>query len=64
MAFTTSVVTAVQGRIAPMALSTLTTYLQAIGVANGTVVNNAGVVTVGGVALTNSQYEQLYEMLF
>jgi hypothetical protein len=47
-----------------MALSTLTTYLQAIGVAAGTVVNASGVITVNGVALTNQQYEMLYEMLY
>ncbi len=63
MAFNATAVTAVQAQIAPFPLSKLMTLIQAIDVCGGAVVNSSGVITIGGRALTNLQYYQMYEMI-
>lgn len=61
--FSNSIVTAVQAKLAPMAMNSLLAYLEAIDVLGGQVVNSSGVITIGGRSLTNQQYEMLYELI-
>lgn len=63
MAFTATVITSVQAQLAHFSLDKLMQYLEAIDVIGGQVVNTSGVITVGGRALTNQQYYELYEMI-
>jgi hypothetical protein len=70
MAFTASVITAVQNRVntqgiggTTMGLNQLLTYLQAVDVPALTT-DTSGNIQTGGAGLTNAQYQQLYEMLF
>lgn len=63
MAFTTQVIASVQAEIANYSAPKLYQLLGAIDVLGGQVVNTAGVITIGGRALTNAQYYQIYEMI-
>jgi hypothetical protein len=65
MAFSTgNTIPAVKTRILGMKLGDVISLLFAISVVEGTVlVDGTGTITIGGVGLTNTQYEQLYEML-
>lgn len=56
-------VTAVQAILANTPFPTLVNYLQMISIIEGIVVNTAGVITIGGIALTNYQYFQLGEII-
>lgn len=60
-----SIVTAVQTKLNGMPSTSLYPYLEAIDVLGGAVTNTSGVITigVGNRALSNSQYQQLYEMI-
>jgi hypothetical protein len=61
--YTAQVITSVQAQIATFPLGKLLQYVEAIDVIGGTVLNASGVITIGGRALTNQQYYQLYEMI-
>jgi len=64
LAFNAAIVTAVQTRLSTYGTgSKLLQYVEAVDVLEAVVVNNSGTITVGGVGLTNQQYQQLYEML-
>ena len=62
--FSANIVTAVQAALAPLGTGPqLLQYLGTLDIIGGAVVNSSGVITIGGRALSNAQYEQLYEMI-
>lgn len=63
MAFSATAVTSVQAQLAGFGDGKLVQILGAIDVLGGPIVNSSGVITIGGRALTNAQYYQLYEMI-
>lgn len=63
MGFTTQSVTSVQALLAGLPIDKVRQLVGALDVVGGQIVNTAGVITIGGRGLTNSQYYQIYEMI-
>jgi hypothetical protein len=63
MGYNAAVLTDLKAQLASFPTDKLLQFVQAVDVPNGAVVNSSGTITVAGVALSNLQYYQIFEMI-
>ncbi len=63
MAFNAAALTALQVQLTNFSNGKLFQVVGAVDVLGGAIINSSGAITVGGRALSNQQYAQIYEMV-